>query len=124
MNRTGQHGVTLVETLVALAVMGFVVAGLLMMIGQNTRFAASLEDRNLAAVAADNLMVEAMVLPDALQTGEREGEATVAGRTLRYRRTVIETGVDGVLRIDISVLGAGDQEIAHAASMRSVYETR
>jgi type II secretion system protein I len=124
MNRAYQKGVTLVETLVALAVMGFVVSGLLMMIGQNTRFAASLEDRNLAAVAADNLMVEAMVLPDALETGESEGEATAAGRVMRYRRTVIESGVDGVLRIDISVLGAGDQELAHAAGMRSVYETR
>lgn len=124
MSKAGQKGVTLVETLVALAVMGFVVSGLLMMIGQNTRFAASLEDRNLAAVAADNLMVEAMVLNEALEAGETEGEAAVAGRVMPYRRTVIESGVDGVMRIDIFVYGAGDQELAHAAAMRSVYETR
>ena len=38
--RAGQHGITLVETLVALAVMGLVTVAILILIGQNTRFTA------------------------------------------------------------------------------------
>jgi len=121
MTRTNQKGVSLVETLVALAVMGFVVVALLALIGQNTRFAASLQERNLAGIAADNLMVEALVVPSALETGESDGEVSVGERTLGWRRVVGETGVDGVLRIEISVIDpASGQILARAATMRRV----
>ncbi len=117
--RASQKGVTLVETLVALAVMGFVVGSLLVLIGQNSRFAAAMRDRTMASIAADNLMVEAMVLQEALQTGEQEGEVIVEGRTWTFHREIEETGIDDVLRISISVSDPETgQTIAHTTSMR------
>lgn len=116
-----QRGVSLVETLVALGVMGFVIASLLALIGQNTRFISSIEDRNLGMIAADNLMVEAMILSEAKELGTVEGETIVAGDALRYFRTTTETGVDDVIRIDITISPMdSDQIIARATSMRRV----
>ncbi|WP_375202897.1 type II secretion system minor pseudopilin GspI [Hyphococcus sp.] len=117
--RKAQQGVTLVETLVALAVMGFVIGALLVLLGQNTRFASAMRDRTMASIAADNLMVEAMVLRDAAEIGESEGEVTIGGETLRYRRAVIETGVEDIVRIEIDILAPRTgQRLGHAVSMR------
>ncbi len=114
-----QAGVTLVETLVALAVMGFVISGLLVLVGQNTRFAAAMEDKTYAAVAADNLMVEALTLTSALEIGEIEGGVSVGDRPMQYRRVVSEAGVEGVLRIDIEITAPqSDQVLAGAVSLR------
>lgn len=121
MRRNNQRGITLVETLVALAVMGFVIAALLALIGQNTRFVSTIENRHLGMIAADNLMVEAMVLPTALELGVEEGETTVGSIPLRYRRTTIESGVEGVFRLEIAIMPKdSDQVIARATSMRRV----
>ena len=117
--RDSQKGVTLVETLVALAVMGLIIGALLVLLGQNTRFAASMRERSMASIAADNLMVEAMVLRDATVIGESEGDVTVGGQTLNFRRAIIETGVEGILRIEIDVTAPDTgQRLAHAVSMR------
>lgn len=118
MRRGKQRGVTLVETLVALAVMGLVIGALMVMIGQNTRFAASMRDKTMAQIAVDNLMVEAMVLSSALETGDSAGEVEIGGRTFSYTRTVTETGVQDVLRIDIAVNAENGQTLAQAVSMR------
>ncbi len=120
-SRRDQRGVTLVETLVALAVMGFVIAGLLALVGQNTRFAASMHDRTFALIAADNLMVEALSLNKAREPGEFDGEVEVGGRMWRYRWSVAETGVANNLRIDVAVMSADTgQVVAQASSIRRV----
>jgi len=123
-NRTyQQRGVTLVETLVALAVMGFVISGLLVLVGQNTRFAASMEDRTFASIAADNLMVEALTLNSAAEKGETEGEIAVGERTWSFHRTVSETPVEGLVRIDIEITFVdGEQVLASSTAMRRVEE--
>lgn len=114
-----QRGVTLVETLVALAVMGFVVGAQLVMIGQNTRFSTAMRDKTMAQIAVDNLMVEALLHSAALQTGETQGDIDVDGATMRYRRLIVETGVNDVLRIDIIVSDLeNDQALAQAVAMR------
>ncbi len=116
---TSQKGVSLVETLVALAVLGFLIGSLLVLIGQNSRFASSMRDKTMASVAVDNLMVEALVLSEALEVGEVRGDTMIAERTLSYRRVTTETGVDDVLRIDIEVLdSATGQILAGTTSMR------
>ena len=118
-----QRGITLVETLVALAIMGLVTTSILVLIGQNTRFTASAQDRTYASIAADNLMVEALALAGPVETGDEAGEVEVAARQWRYRRVVTETGASGIFRIDIQILansqsGDSDQVIARASTLR------
>jgi len=64
-------------------------------------------------------MVEALVVQNALETGDSDGDVAVGGQTMGWRRTVTDTGVDGVLRIEISVIDqVSGQVLAHAATMR------
>ena len=120
-----QRGVTLVETLVALAIMGLVTTSILILIGQNTRFAASAQERTIASIAVDNLMVETLALSGAIETGEETGEVTVGARKWRYRRIVTESGVSNLFRIDIQVFSETaenntEQVIARATTLRKV----
>lgn len=120
-SRSRQSGFTLVETLVALAVMGFIVVALLSLIAQNTRFAAAMRDRELASIAADNLLVEALVLQSGLEIAEDEGEIEIAGQPFVWKRSVAGTGIEKILRIDISIDSADTgQTLAHAVAMRRV----
>ena len=115
-----QKGVTLVETLVALAVLGLVAGSVLILIGQNTRYAAAARDRTYASIVADNVMVRALALSGPMETGAAFGETDLAGRVWPYQITVTETGINEIYRIDIEVLAGGEesQVLASATSLR------
>lgn len=109
---------TLVEVLVALAVMGAVVAAVISLISQNTRFVTAAEDRLLAGIAADNAMIERLASDAPLETGEETREIMVGARTFAVTEAVTETGAEGLLRVDITVLDAtGRQSLAHAMTI-------
>lgn len=112
-----QQGLTLIETLVALAIMGLTTTAILVLVGQNTRFAAQASDRAYASIAVDNLMVEALAISGPIDDVDVEGAVVVADRQWRYRKTVSETPVAGLVRVDIQVLGAGDQVLASAQTL-------
>ncbi len=119
MALNSERGVTLVETLVALAIMGLVTVSILVLVGQNTRFIASAQDRTYASIAADNLMVQALADRRPLETGEELGDIEIAGRGWRYRRVVTETGIDGVYRLDIQILDGNEQQVlANATTLK------
>lgn len=116
--RNNQRGLTLIETLVALAIMGLVAASVLTLIGQSTRFAADVRQRAYAEIALDNVMVETLVRSEAL-SDEESGEIIVNGRRFVWTRTIIETGVDGVQRIDVQIKAPGGvQNLARASTLR------
>lgn len=114
-----QKGITLVETLVALAVMGLVTSSILALIAQNTRFTAAARDRTYASIAADNLMVRELALEQQIELGDQFGETEAAGRDWPYRITIIESGVEDLYRIDVDILDeTGEQVIASAVTLR------
>ena len=115
-----QRGITLIETLVALAIMGLTTAAILVLIGQSTRFAAQARERTYASIAADNLMVEALTLSGPVETGVAEGDVSAGDREWRYRKIVTETGVDALFRIDIDVVSDNGQVLASAQTLRKV----
>ena len=92
----------------------FMLLAMLAMVSQNIRFAGIMQDRTLAAIAADNRMVEALSLPDTFKLGARDGDIEVAGRTMRYQQVTTETGVNGVIRIDISIFAEIASRFWHA----------
>ncbi len=112
-----QEGVTLVETLVALAIMGLVAGAVLTLVAQNTRFAAAARDRTYAAIAADNVMVRELVREGTVEVGEQFGSTQLAGRDWPYRVTIVESGVENVYRIDVDVF-SGEQAVASAVTLR------
>ncbi|MEO1242370.1 MAG: type II secretion system minor pseudopilin GspI [Pseudomonadota bacterium] len=119
-NARRQRGVTLVETLVALAIMGLTTSAILVLISQNTRFAAQANERAYASIAADNLMVEALALSGPIDTVEEEGSIIVADREYVFRKTIFETSVRNLIRIEIEILTADGQALSRAQTLRKI----
>lgn len=113
-----QTGMTLVEVLVALAILGMTAASIMMLIAQNTRFVAASEDRAIAAILLDNVMVETLASTAAPELGASEETRDFVGRDWRVMRTIGETGLEGVVRIEVEILTADGQTLARAETLR------
>ena len=114
-----QAGFSLLELLVALAIFGMAVVGLLNLSGESTRTAVILEERALAAVVAENQAIEALLAPAAVAAAPAAGQESAGARGWDWKRTATPAG-QGMLRIAISVHAAGQaQELASLQVVRS-----
>ena len=114
-----QAGFSLLELLVALAILGMAVVGLLNLSGESTRTAVILEERALAAVVAENQAIEALLAPAAVAAAPAAGQESAGARGWDWKRTATPAG-QGMLRIAISVNAAGQaQELASLQVVRS-----
>ncbi|HET6395988.1 MAG TPA: type II secretion system protein, partial [Pseudoxanthomonas sp.] len=68
----------------------------------------------LAGIVADNLAAEAMLADAATLAAPADGVAHLGGRDWRWRRTATVTGADGLLRVDIVVVGEDGGQAADA----------
>jgi type II secretion system protein I len=118
--RRRQRGFTLVEVLVALAILGLVAASIVALIGQNTRFIADQEEKMLAGMLVDTAMVEALARETPMERGERVAERAFAGRQWQVKSTVVESGIADVVRIETSVSTLqGTQVLSRATTLKS-----
>jgi len=99
---TDRSGFTLIEMLVALAVFSLAALALLNLSAENTRSASRVETRTLGGLVAENLAVETTIAPG-LSPGESVGQVDLAGRRWLWERTVVNTGVADLMRVDIRV---------------------
>ena len=119
--RPDARGFSLVELLVALAVFGLAVLGLLHMAAEGTRAAVLVEERVLAGVVADNQAVEATLAPAASLSAPVAGEEEAGERTWTWHRTSRPTAETGIVRVDIVVAAPGSgQVVAERSLLRSV----
>lgn len=117
-SRASISGFSLIEMLVAMAVFGLAVLALLHLAGENARSAALVEERVLAGVVADNRAVEAALASAAeLQAAPSAGTETAGDRRWRWRRQLLATDMDGVVRIEIGVAPQADDHLAAEASV-------
>ena len=113
----GSSGFSLIEMLVALAIFGLAVLGLLNLAGESTRTAVVIEERVMAAVVADNVAVDAMTA-GARELGEPGQGREVAGSVeWRWTRTVSATEDPSILRIDIAVRPPNEARVAAERSL-------
>lgn len=113
-------GFTLIEVLVALAIMSLAVLALLNLAGENSRAAGATEARAMAAVVAENRAVEDMAAPVPPVLGDSAGTEIAGGRNWRWTRTVAATADPRVLRIDVRVVpDGGDRTAAEVAVFRA-----
>ena len=112
-------GFTLLEMLVALAVLSLAMLALVNLAGENSRTGVVIEERVFAGVIAGNRAVEALTsrLPPVL--GETRGNERTAERTWRWTQRVTETPEPGVLRVDVAVTSdASDQVLGSVTVFR------
>ncbi|MBM3114813.1 type II secretion system minor pseudopilin GspI [Jeongeupia naejangsanensis] len=108
------RGFTLVEVLVALAVLAIAMAAALRAVSASTDTAADLATRTLAGWVAQNRLAEIAARGEFPEPGRREGQSSMAGRDFVWQE---EDGISpnrSFRRVEIRVYAAGDTTHAFA----------
>ncbi|MGH8130167.1 MAG: type II secretion system minor pseudopilin GspI [Steroidobacteraceae bacterium] len=104
------RGFTLVEVVVALAIVAIGMLAVFKTIGDTVNNVSYLRDRSLAAWIADNRITEIRLSGEMPSVDETAGELEYAGRRWHWITKVAQTPVEGLRRIDVSVRREGDAE--------------
>lgn len=104
------RGFTLIEVMVALAIVAFSLATVAASLGQMIDTASAMRERTYASWIAQNKIAEmrlANVIPEVSATS---GELDYAGTEWAWRAVVSETGVENLFRVDVTVSYAGSPD--------------
>ena len=114
-----EKGLTLIEVLIALAILGAVLGSLLVLMGQHTRQAARLEERMLARIVAENALADYIAATLTNREADAEGETDLSGREFRFEIDRGEAPIEGFETISVEVrVGRSGQVLATLATMR------
>lgn len=104
------RGFTLLEVLVALAVLALALAAAVSASAAYVGNQAYLQERTLAHWVARNVLIELQLEREWPSTGKREDTARMADRDWQWRATIAETPEQDLRRLDIEVwLGEDDK---------------
>ena len=108
-------GFTLVEVLVALAILAVALAAGFRSVAQSAETATALKSRTLALWVAQNRLAEAQLEAPTPAVGERTGREAQAGATFSWHITISGTPNPAFRKIDISVADAStpDYVLSH-----------
>ena len=105
------RGFTLAETLVALTVFSLAVLAALKLTTDNARIAGALEEKTLAAIVAENRLIEFLEIETDFDRGVRSGETSLGGLEWTWSQNVTTTTVPGMWRIDVTVRREGGSQV-------------
>ena len=103
-----QQGFTLLEVMVALAILSVASAGLITATGGYLKQSQKVEDKVIAAWVADNWLNELRLAETAPDSEEVKAEANMAGREWLLSAQVIDTASVHLKRVEIEVRRADD----------------
>ena len=101
-----QHGFTLLEVLIALAVLALGMTAVIGAAGSSTRLGSELRDRTFADWVAMNELTSLRLAKAAPASGSLNGDADMAGEKWHWRATISATADPDLLRIDVAVAPA------------------
>ncbi len=116
-SRNDCRGFTLVEVVVALAIVAVGMLAVFKTIGDTVNNVTYLRDRSFAAWIADNRITEIRLSGQMPSVDETEGDLEYAGRRWFWTANVAQTPVEGIRRIDVRVRRDGDAEDSTLVSM-------
>lgn len=102
-----QQGFTLIEVLIALAVLTICMSALIQAGGTRADHVGYLRDRTLAHWIATDRVTEFRLAEDWPAAGTQEGETEMAGRTWSWQAEISETPEPAVRRVEVAV-GIGE----------------
>jgi general secretion pathway protein I len=98
-----QQGFTLVEVLVALAIVAIGMAAVLGALTSSANTSAYMRDKTFAQWVALNQIAMLRLSGQQTPTGNSDGDTDYAGRKWHWRREVTALQIPGVVRIDVKV---------------------
>lgn len=101
--RSRQHGFTLMEVLVAVAVLALGMTAVIGAAGSSTRLGSELRDRTFADWVAMNELTSIRLATTAPASGDMNGDADMGGAKWHWKATVSGTEDPNLLRIDVAV---------------------
>jgi general secretion pathway protein I len=108
-SRFHKRGFTLVEVLVALAIISIALLAALRAAGQGTTGVGELRSRLLAGWVAENLLAEHRAREDWLTPGIQRGVAREAGVEFAWREEITATPSPAFRRVDVFVYEAPEE---------------
>ena len=103
MNRRSTAGFTLLEVLVALAVIALSMGAIIKATGDYTNNQSYLRDRTMALWVARNVLVQFRVDKEWPDVGERKGTQEMGNREWRWLAVTSQTDEDDLRRLDVEV---------------------
>ena len=100
-NREG--GFTLIEVLVAMAVMSTAIASALIMMSQHVRTASDIEQRLIAGIVAENILIEGLTDQGQLEVASTKGQTSMGGREWVWTQVIAEAGFPGLYQVRVEV---------------------
>ena len=115
--KSGRKGFTLVEVLVALAIVSIALMSALRAAGQSTNNVGELRSRLLAGWVAENLLAEHRARADWLPLGIQRGTTREGNLDFSWREEVIATPNAAFRRVDVRVYASAEEvhSLAHLA---------
>jgi general secretion pathway protein I len=98
-----QGGFTLIEVLVALAIVAIGMAAVLSALTSSASTVLYMRDKTLANWVALNHIAEQRLKPSMPQLGNSDGDVDYAGRKWHWRQETVATAVQGMGRMDVHV---------------------
>ncbi len=121
MNAPTTRGFTLIEVLVALAILAVALTAAMRATAMATSSAEQVKIKTWATWVAQNRIAELTARRTFPPTGEQSGEAVMAGTNFQWRQTTSETPNKDFRKIEVVVMLVGEQ---HKQVVLSAYLTR
>jgi len=106
--KTQPRGFTLLEVLIALAIVALAVGALLGTVTSSASNVIYLKDKTLAEWVALNRLTEIRIAQQMPDKGRRTGKVDMAGVRWQWETEVIELPVKGMFRIDVRARATGE----------------
>lgn len=110
MSARPRRGFTLIEVLVALAVVALALLGLTRVAALSVRDFDALRERTLAGWVAANVLAETRLAATLPATGRSDGRVEFAARKWRWTRDISGTPDPAIRRVDVRVFEEEAQE--------------
>jgi len=98
-----ESGFTLIEVLVALAIVAIGMAAVLGTLTSSASTVVYMRDKTLANWVALNHIAEQRLQPQMPQLGKTDGDVDFAGQKWHWRQETVATAVKGMVRMDVDV---------------------